>query len=280
MDDPQSNFRVITNFDVNSPQYLQDIGRFIRGIVSDSLLIIIPSKIKYRGKKGIVTAFCKIEHRADIRSRMGLSYGFALLESIDDKDFYGMSRVLDNFFKEKYATIESYIIAACKMLTMITLGVSNIKEYINLENGKFIKKKDEEKSKNRTNLIILFNKAFSSCNRQDFTTIARYFHYRLKTSIKRPELFFDILSAIDASNQTQSVLNCMIERRNLLRKQGRKVKGKAIGTTLLTKGLEFDTVVVFQADMITDRRNFYVAISRATRNLYLITSSDKITLKR
>lgn len=72
----------------------------------------------------------------------------------------------------------------------------------------------------------------------------------------------------------------MIERRNILRKQGRKVKGKAIGTTLLTKGLEFDTVVVFQADMITDRRNFYVAISRATRNLYIITSSDKITLNR
>lgn len=162
----------------------------------------------------------------------------------------------------------------------MTIGISNIKEYINIENGKFIKKKDEEKNKITNNLITLFNRAFSNCKRQDFTTIARYFHYNLRTSIKRPELFFDILSAIDASNQTQSVLDCMIERRNILRKQGRKVKGKAIGTTLLTKGLEFDTVVVFQADMITDRRNFYVAISRATRNLYIITSSDKKTLKR
>lgn len=280
VDDPQSNFRVITSFDVNSPQYLQDIGRFIRGIVSDSLLIIIPSNIKFRGKKGIVTTFCKIEHRADIRSRMGLSHGFSLLESIDDKDFYGISRILDNFFEKKHVNIESYIIVACKMLTTMTLGISNIKEYINIDNGKFIKKKDVEKDKISNNLRTLFNKAFSNCKRQDFTTIARYFHYNLRTSIKRPELFFDILSAIDASNQTQSVLDCMIERRNILRKQGRKVKGKAIGTTLLTKGLEFDTVVVFQADMITDRRNFYVAISRATRNLYLITSSDKITLKQ
>lgn len=142
------------------------------------------------------------------------------------------------------------------------------------------KRKMRRKNKITNNLITLFNRAFSNCKRQDFTTIARYFHYNLRTSIKRPELFFDILSAIDASNQTQSVLDCMIERRNILRKQGRKVKGKAIGTTLLTKGLEFDTVVVFQADMITDRRNFYVAISRATRNLYIITSSDKKTLKR
>lgn len=71
----------------------------------------------------------------------------------------------------------------------------------------------------------------------------------------------------------------MIEKRNLLRRQGRKVKGKAIGTTLLTKGLEFDSVVVFQADMIADRRNFYVAISRASRDVYLITNSEKIALK-
>lgn len=162
----------------------------------------------------------------------------------------------------------------------MTLGVSNIKEYINIEKGKFIKKKDIEKEKISNNLRTLFNKAFSNCKRQDFTAIAKYFHYSLRTPLKRPELFFDILSAINASNQTQSVLDCMIKRRNILRKQGRKVKGKAIGTTLLTKGLEFDTVVVFQADMIKNRRNFYVAISRATRNLYIITSSDKITLKR
>lgn len=36
----------------------------------------------------------------------------------------------------------------------------------------------------------------------------------------------------------------MIEMRNMLRRQGCKVKGKAIGTTLLTKGSELDTVVV------------------------------------
>lgn len=280
IDDPQSSFRVITDFDVNSPQYLQDIGRFIRGIVSDSLLIIIPSIIKYKGKKGIASAFCKIEHRAEFRSRMGLTHGFSLLESIDDKDFYGISRMFDDFFKQKYTTVESYVIEACKMMATMTLGVTNIKEYINIDNGKFIKKKDEGKSKIRTQLIALFNLAFTHGERQDFTKIAKYIHYTLKAPIKRPELYFDLLSSIDASTETKSILDCMIERRNTLRSQGRKVKGKAIGTTLLTKGLEFDTVVVFQADMIEDRRNFYVAISRASKNLYLITSSDRITLRK
>lgn len=280
VDDPQSNFRVITNFDVNSPRYLQDIGQFIRGIHSDSLLLIIPSKIKYKSKNGIVSTFCTIEHRATIRSRMGLTHGFSLLESIDDKDFYGISKKLDGFFKKKHVTEESYIKGLCELLLLMSLGKTNINEYVNLDSGKLIKKKDVEKCKISSYIATLFNQAYSSRRKQEFAKIARYFHYNLKTPIKRPELFFDILSAIEASTQTKAILDCMIERRNLLRKQGRKVKGKAIGTTLLTKGLEFDTVVVFQADMIEDRRNFYVAISRATKNLYLITSSEKITLIR
>lgn len=280
VDDQQSNFRVITYYDVNSPQYLKDIGQFIRGIYSDSLLLIIPSKIKYKSKNGIVSTFCSIEHRANIRSRMGLTHGFSLLESIDDKDFYGISKKLDGFFKKKHAFVESYIKELCELLLLMTLGKMGISEYVNLDSGKIVKKKDMEKCKISSYLATLFNQAYSSRGKQDFAKIARYFHYSLKTPIKRPELFFDLLSAIDASTQNKTVLDCMIERRNLLRRQGRKVKGKAIGTTLLTKGLEFDTVVVFQADMIEDRRNFYVAISRATKNLYLITSSDKITLKR
>lgn len=279
VDEPQANFRVLTNFDVNSLSYLQDIGRFIRGIKSDSILIIIPTFIQYRGKSGINTAFCKINHRADLRSRMGLSHGFSLLESIDDKDFYGISQLLDRFFKRSFKTFELSNLTICKILEKMTLGVSDVKDYINKDNGKFIRKNDKCKSKISSDLQALFNQAYTQHDRKALTKIAKYFHYDLHTSVKRPELFYDLISAIESSSQEKSVLECMIEKRNMLRRQGRKVKGKAIGTTLLTKGLEFDTVVVFQADMITDRRNFYVAISRASKDVYLITSSDRITLK-
>lgn len=282
VDDPQANFRVITNFDVNSLSYLQDVGRFIRGIKSDSLLVIIPTYIKYKGKSGISTSFCKINNRADIRSRMGLSYGFSLLESIDDKDFYSISQQLDRFFNKSFKTFESFNLAICTVLATMTLGVSIMKDYINKDNGKFIRKDDKDKRIISSELQNLFNQAYTkhNSNRRNLAKIAKYFHYDLNTSVKRPELFYDLISAIESSNQEKTILECMIEKRNLLRRQGRKVKGKAIGTTLLTKGLEFDTVVVFQADMITDRSNFYVAISRASKELYLISSSDRVTLKR
>ena len=278
VDDPQANFRVLTNFDVNSINYLQDVGRFIRAIKSDSLLIIIPTYIKYKGRRGINTSFCNIELRADLRSRMGLSHGFSLLESIDDKDFYRISQLLDSFFNSSFETFESFTSATCKILETITLGVSNIKDYIK-DNGKFIKKGDECKNKISSVLQNLFYQTYTKHDRKYLAKIAKYFHYDLHTTVKRPELFYDLIAAIESSHQEKSILECMIEKRNLLRRQGRKVKGKAIGTTLLTKGLEFDSVVVFQADMIADRRNFYVAISRASRDVYLITNSEKIALK-
>ncbi|MCD8290693.1 MAG: hypothetical protein LUC91_04225, partial [Prevotella sp.] len=61
-----------------------------------------------------------------------------------------------------------------------------------------------------------------------------------------------------------------------IRHQGRKIYGRCIGSTLLTKGLEFDTVIVLDADKFEDEKNFYVAISRACKNLIIITDSTHL----
>ena len=68
----------------------------------------------------------------------------------------------------------------------------------------------------------------------------------------------------------------MTQLKNRIRHIGRKIEGRCIGTTLLTKGLEFDTVIIYEADKFEDAKNFYVAISRACRNLILITSEKQI----
>ena len=62
----------------------------------------------------------------------------------------------------------------------------------------------------------------------------------------------------------------------MVRGVGRKIRQFAVGTTLLTKGLEFDNVIVvnkgnkFNLNTISGKRNFYVAISRACRKLHII----------
>jgi DNA helicase-2/ATP-dependent DNA helicase PcrA len=76
-----------------------------------------------------------------------------------------------------------------------------------------------------------------------------------------------------------TVYENMVAHKNKIRMSGRKVDGKCIGTTLLTKGLEFDTVVVLDAHLFEDKRNFYVAISRACKQLYIITEQKRIHLR-
>lgn len=77
-------------------------------------------------------------------------------------------------------------------------------------------------------------------------------------------------------SENLSMLEAMRQRKNQIRLMGRRVEGHCIGTTLLTKGLEFDTVVLYKADKFEDAKNFYVAISRARKKLILITSQSVI----
>ena len=93
-------------------------------------------------------------------------------------------------------------------------------------------------------------------------------------SPKRPELLYSIMSILKMhSNDT--ILERMTQNRNKVRIVGRKVDGKCIGTTLLTKGLEFEDVIVIDAHKIEDKENFYVAMTRASKRLIIMSESQK-----
>ena len=90
-----------------------------------------------------------------------------------------------------------------------------------------------------------------------------------------------ILGCFDiAQTNNISMFETMKLIKNRARHQGRKIEGKCFGTTLLTKGLEFDTVIVYDASKFEDGKNFYVAISRACRKLVIITESLSLNFKR
>ena len=68
----------------------------------------------------------------------------------------------------------------------------------------------------------------------------------------------------------------MRKHRNEIRSVGRKMYGRCVGTALLTKGVEFDTVIVLNADKFTDPQNFYVAISRCVKRLIVFANDSKL----
>jgi len=64
--------------------------------------------------------------------------------------------------------------------------------------------------------------------------------------------------------------------RNQARKQGRKIDRRLVSRTLLVKGLEFDHVIVVNADDLDDPKNLYVALTRCKQSLTILSRSPII----
>lgn len=95
----------------------------------------------------------------------------------------------------------------------------------------------------------------------------------------RKELFASLCRVLEeAENDTISVHEAMLNKRNTIRRVGRKVYGRCIGTTLLTKGLEFDAVLIIDAHNFDCPKNLYVALTRASRRLILFSRSKDLNL--
>lgn len=68
------------------------------------------------------------------------------------------------------------------------------------------------------------------------------------------------------------------KRRESTRYMGRRVDRRTVSRTLLVKGLEFDHAVVLNASSKDlDAKNFYVAITRGSKSLTILSDSAKIT---
>lgn len=92
--------------------------------------------------------------------------------------------------------------------------------------------------------------------------------------VYRKEIIRDVCKALkDADKLGLTALDAIERNRNIVRRSGRKISGKGIGTTLLTKGLEFDTVVVLNAHQFNSPKHLYVALTRCCKKLVVITQS-------
>jgi len=62
------------------------------------------------------------------------------------------------------------------------------------------------------------------------------------------------------------------------RKVGRRVDKKTISTTLLIKGLEFDHAVILNANELDDAENLYVAMTRGSKSLTILSENPVINV--
>lgn len=191
-----------------------------------------------------------------------------LLESIDDKDFYRIAVLLDEVSRD---TIDSKLSDIAS-----NLFNSNFGTWINRKG--LVKKKqltDQNITTPLSELITLYKVNESKLVLRDILQAIKSLP---KVRCYRSDLFFSLCSALEISDSTKGTVKESIQtQRNLTRRIGRRVFGRNIGTTLLTKGLEFDNVIILNAHKIKCHKNLYVALTRASKRLIVFTNN--LTLK-
>jgi len=240
----------------------------------ESLLLLIP-EYGEANKAGAIISQGDINHRSTIKSRIDFAGALTLLEAIDDKTFYTLSRNADQLI-----TGMPRIHKKIKRLKTDVLEKFFAPSNLNLwvKETTWVKKTKEEDKLASAKIQALFDSFFTEPNANTLSSILLEIKKTLKIKNKRDEVFNSFRSALkSAAAENSSVYEAMKHNRNIIRRVGRKVLGKCIGTTLLTKGLEFDTVVIIDAHKFTCPKHLYVALTRCCKNLIIFTANDTLS---
>jgi DNA-binding Xre family transcriptional regulator len=191
---------------------------------------------------------------------------FVLVEAIDGKDFYKISRNFDsvttaNIYISLYNLIPSLFNGSTSRDNWFTL--SGIKNKRSVEDKKQIGPidKDIKQLERKISLVLISN-------------VLKKIDKLPKIKSYRRELLWNLCEALECAEYKDiSVYEAMKEIMNRKRRMGKKVGRRCVATTLLTKGLEFDTVVVLDAHEFKCPKHFYVAITRACKKLVIFTNN-------
>ena len=231
-------------------------SKTFRGIATDSWLVI-PSNS------------CP---GARIKLAKQLGSSFRLLEAMDEQCFYRVAKQVDKLI-ENGSMLEFYNLC-CSLFLKTSLD-----KWISASGPKSKRKPNERE------LMKPLNEALQAFNATKSPRMLMQVFFRLEKlpdiTCYRFEIHESLIRAIHESVQTGlSVYESMKAERNRIRLAGRKNHHRSIGSTLLTKGQEFDHVIVvnqgkkFDLSTETGRKNFYVAISRACKSLTIIDVSE------
>lgn len=189
-----------------------------------------------------------------------------MIESIDNKKFYDYCNLFDS--KTGRNLIEEIVKFSQKFFTKTVVDAWFRPDYT-LKNKRGV---DAQKVIQKLQSLI-----DSLESNKDYSLIADLIeHIKVLPNNKcnRSDFMRDILSALrNAHSNKISAYEAMKRNRDIIRREGRNIIGKCIGTTLLTKGLEFDSVIVLNAHRFNNPKHLYVALTRACKHLTIISEN-------
>lgn len=94
----------------------------------------------------------------------------------------------------------------------------------------------------------------------------------------RPSILSACLRALDSCSNAEEFHEMAVSVREQQRVVGREIRGRAVGSTLLLKGLEADVAVLLDTDRF-GAEDLYVALTRGARKIVVCSLSNVITIK-
>ena len=262
-------------------EYDIDYNRWLRGVLnkhdSDSLLIICPS---YRDvtKNGQERLRGDLSDRISLKSTFDFNNRFHIIDAIDSSVYYSVAKALDKYIGQilthrKIKKLDRLV----GILDSLRITKSSVNKWI--KGNRFISKKSQNAEKGKE-LERLFQAFEAHPNVETLFQVIDYVMGLPDVRCHHKEVLYAIKSCVTIiRNNDLSVYDAMKTYKSRIRHQGRAIDGRCIGTTLLTKGLEFDTVIILNAHKFSDAKNFYVAISRACKRLVFVTDSPTVSFK-
>ena len=127
---------------------------------------------------------------------------------------------------------------------------------------------------------VLMEPVFSCCSNESIINVLEWMKRQKAFKIHRKELFSEMLRALAyASSNNTTIFEAAQKIRTVPGLQKKYPSFRMLSSrTVLSKGLEFDCVIIdLEKGMtVTD---FYVALTRAKRQVILITDKQRITLE-
>ncbi len=234
----------------------------------DSLLIIMPEYHNGTMQKGGEQDRLKLKSRIDFKDEL------EVLLPVSRSSSKKLCQLIDTLIERK----DSVIKKENRIKNDILKKLFNLTSINNWFNKDGLKRKnvlsDKEKSKLLSGDIERFYEYGTSSSLLDILKTTKN---KMKVKLKNTGLYWDILTLLESAAISEKPLMEEFESRmNLQRRLGRKSKNKCIGSTLLTKGLEYDTVVILDAHRITCPKNLYVALSRCCKMLIVFTETKTL----
>jgi superfamily I DNA/RNA helicase len=232
-------------------EYKKIIWSELSDTENESLLIIHPDSSNLNGRIKVNQQF-----RNSLR----------LIESIDTKEYYKYASEFDTAPKERMFPL-------IYKFSLYIFNAVAVNAFIK-KDGKRVRKSLQKDKEISSAIEKSISKLSESKSFQEASVLINIISHLPEIKCYRKEFLYDLQKALQtAHNENITVYDAMKKNRDIIRRVGRKVKGKCIGTTLLTKGLEFDTVIVLNAHKFNDPRNFYVAITRACKKLIIFSEN-------